>query len=184
MSGDRYFIADQNSIYFTTFTVVEWLDVFIRDSYRIQITEDLNYCIEQKGLEIYCWCLMSSHLHMIISAGEGYKISDIIRDFKKHSAKAILHKIQTETERRRDDLLWHFERAGRYDSRINTFKFWQEDNHAVHLDPMNMEMFRQKMEYIHNNPVKEGWVQYAHEYIYSSAKDYAGPKGLVKIKFI
>ncbi len=184
MSGDRYFITDQNGIYFTTFTIVDWLDVFIRDSYRIQIVEDLNYCIANKGLEVYCWCLMTSHLHMIISAKEGYRISDIIRDFKKHTAKSILNKIQTEPESRREDLIWHFERAGKYDSRITTYKFWQEDNHAVNIDPMNTEMMKQKMDYIHENPVKEGWVQCPHEYVYSSAKDYAGQPGLVKILFV
>jgi len=121
---------------------------------------------------------------MIISAKEGYRISDIIRDFKKHTAKSILNKIQTEPESRREDLIWHFERAGKYDSRITTYKFWQEDNHAVNIDPMNTEMMKQKMDYIHENPVKEGWVQCPHEYVYSSAKDYAGQPGLVKILFV
>jgi REP element-mobilizing transposase RayT len=184
MSGDRYFINDQNAIYFTTFTVVDWLDVFIRESYRRQIAEDLNYCVTHKGLEVYCWCLMTSHLHMIISAKEDYRISDIIRDFKKHTAKAILNKIRTEQESRREDLLWHFERAGISDSRITAYKFWQEDNHAITIDPKNTDMLQQKMDYIHSNPVKEGWIQYAHEYVYSSAKDYAGQRGLVKIKFV
>jgi hypothetical protein len=121
---------------------------------------------------------------MIVSAKEGCRISDIIRDFKKHAAKAILHKIQTGPESRRDDLLWHFERAGKHDSRITTYKFWHEDNHAIHIDPMNADMMKQKMDYIHLNPVKEGWVQYAHEYVYSSAKDYSGQMGLVKIRFV
>jgi putative transposase len=184
MSGNRYFITDQNALYFTTFTIVDWMDVFIRDSYRIQIVEDLNYCIAQKGLEVYYWCLMSSHLHLIISAKDGFRISDIIRDFKKHTAKAIIQKIQEEPESRREDLLWHFIRAGKHDSRITTYKFWQEDNHAIIMDPMNTEMLQQKMDYIHHNPVKEGWVQYPHEYVYSSAKNYAGQCGMVKITFV
>ena len=81
MSGDRYFITDQNAIYFTTFTIVDWLDIFIRENYRAQIAADLNYCIAHKGLEVYCWCLMSSHLHLIIRAKENHRLSDIIRDF-------------------------------------------------------------------------------------------------------
>lgn len=105
MSGDRYFITDQNAIYFVTFTVVDWLDVFIRESYRHQIVSDLNYCISHKGLEVYSWCLMTSHLHLIIRAQEGYRVSDIIRDLKKHSSKAIVEKIRTEPESRREYLL-------------------------------------------------------------------------------
>ena len=183
MSGDRYFITDQNAIYFTTFTVVDWLDIFVRESYRAQIAADLNYCIAQKGLEVYCWCLMTSHLHLIVRAKENQRLSDIIRDFKKHTAKAIIEKIQAEPESRREDLLWHLSRAGNLDKRITYFKFWQEDNHAILLDPFNTPMMEQKMQYIHQNPVVEGWVEQAHEYLYSSARDYAGGKGLVNIDF-
>lgn len=184
MSGDRYFITDQNAIYFVTFTVVDWLDVFIRESYRHQIVSDLNYCIWHKGLEVYSWCLMTSHLHLIIRAQEGYRVSDIIRDIKKHSSKAIVEKIRTEPESRREYLLSHFERAGRYDSRVSQYKFWTEDNHAIHLDPFDTDKIKQKMDYIHDNPVQEGWVQYAHEYLYSSAMDFAGKKGMVTLSFM
>ena len=52
--------------------------------YKDEIVSSLNYCTEQKGLEVYCWCLMSSHLHLMASAKEGYELSAIIRDFKKH----------------------------------------------------------------------------------------------------
>ena len=184
MSGDRYFITDQNALYFVTFTVVDWLDIFVRESYRMQIVSDLNYCIAHKGLEVYSWCLMTSHLHMIICAKEGHEVSAIIRDFKKHTAKAIIEKIKMEPESRREDLLWHLEKAGKLDSRITNYKFWQESNHAIHLDPFHTDMIKQKIDYIHENPVKEGWVQYAHEYLYSSAKDYAGEKGMVNISFM
>ena len=83
MSGDRYFIQDQNGTYFLTFTMVDWLDVFIRENYKQIIAHDLNYCIEHKGLEVFCWCLMTSHIHLIVRAKEGFQLSAIIRDFKK-----------------------------------------------------------------------------------------------------
>lgn len=184
MSGDRYFISDQNGVYFVTFTVVDWLDVFIRESYKQIVVNDLNYCIQHKGLEVFCCCLMTSHLHLIVRAKEGSKISDIIRDFKKHVAKSVIEKIKTEPESRKEYLLNHFINAGKADARITTYKFWKEDNHAVNLPPEMPDMFQQKMDYIHLNPVKEGIVANAHEYLYSSALDYTGKKGMVHITLV
>jgi putative transposase len=66
MSGDRYLISGQQAIYFATFTIVGWIDVFTRKEYKIEIVNSLNYCIENKGLKVYAWCLMSNHIHLII----------------------------------------------------------------------------------------------------------------------
>jgi putative transposase len=136
MSGVRYFITNQNAIYFNTFTVVDWLYIFIRERYWQQIMADLNYCFANKRLEVFCWCLMTRHLHLIIIARDKFRLSDIIRDFKKHTAKAIIDSIKTEPESRREDLLWHMKKEADRDSRITFFKFWQEDNHAIILDSL------------------------------------------------
>ncbi|MFM8916415.1 MAG: transposase, partial [Bacteroidota bacterium] len=89
MSGDRYFIRDQNALYFITPTIVNWLDVFVRHEYKHAIVDSLNYCVENKGLNIYAWCLMTSHLHLVASARDGFQMSDILRDFKKFTANKI-----------------------------------------------------------------------------------------------
>ncbi|MBK8416859.1 MAG: transposase, partial [Bacteroidetes bacterium] len=89
MSGDRYYIRDQNAIYFLTLTVVEWLDVFSRLSHKMVVVDSMNYCIENKGLNVHAWCLMTNHLHLIASARENYRLSDILRDFKEHTAKEV-----------------------------------------------------------------------------------------------
>ncbi len=73
-------------LYFVTLTIVEWIDVFSRPAYKHIIIDSLNFCITNKGLKVYGWCLMSIHLHMISSGSEGNNLSDIIRDFKKFSA--------------------------------------------------------------------------------------------------
>ena len=104
MSGDRYLITDQNACYFLTFTVVDWVDVFIRPVYKqIQIIVDsLNFCIEKKGLVVFGWCLMTNHLHLIAEAKDEYKLSHIIRDFKKFTAHSLLKAIEDEPESRKD----------------------------------------------------------------------------------
>ncbi|WP_107820548.1 transposase [Mangrovibacterium marinum] len=63
-----------------------------------------THCIENKGLEVFAWCLMSNHIHLVCRAKENYRISDIIRDFKKFTAKAILRMIEKETESRKECL--------------------------------------------------------------------------------
>ena len=180
MPADNYFIEDQNAIYFLTFTVTDWIDVFTRKEFKISITDSLNYCIKNKGLIIYSWCLMSNHLHLVCQAKEGFRISDIIRDFKKFTAKEILKMIEEEPESRREWMLYRFEFAGKFDNRIKKYKFWQETNHAVLLD--SNEMIEQRINYIHENPVRALIVANAHEYLFSSAVDYAGERGYVDVQ--
>src|SRR6188768_3060920 len=109
MSGDRYLITDQNACYFLTLTIVAWIDVFIRQAYKQIIVDSLNFCIRQKGLIVFSWCLMTNHLHLIAEAREGYKLSHIIRDLKKFTAYSILNAIENEPESRRDWILYRFE---------------------------------------------------------------------------
>ena len=118
MSADNYFITDQNAVYFLTFTVTDWVDVFTRKEYKVEIVDSLNYCIKNKGLVLYAWCLMTNHLHLVCQANEGFKLSEIIRDIKKFTSKSILKLIQEIPESRRDWLLNRFEFAGKFDNRI------------------------------------------------------------------
>lgn len=72
MSGDRYIISDQNGMYFLTFTVIDWVDVFSRKDYKIELSDSMNYCVNNKGLIVYGWVIMSNHMHVIWQAQEGY----------------------------------------------------------------------------------------------------------------
>jgi len=184
MSGDRYFIRDQEAVYFLTFTVVNWLDVFTRGIHKHIVVDALNYCIANKGLNVHAWCLMSSHLHLIASAQQGYNLSAIIRDFKKHTAVKIIEQIKTEPESRREMFLNVFREEGRKDARITTYKFWQQSNHAIELVRWQTKIMDQKLNYIHRNPVEEGIVQFERDYLYSSAKDYGDEKGLVNVSLL
>jgi REP element-mobilizing transposase RayT len=184
MSGDRYFITDQNATYFITITVVDWVDVFIRPVYKQIIVDSLNFCIENKGLTVFGWCLMTNHLHLIVEAKQGYRLSYIIRDFKKFTAYSILKAIEKEPESRRDWILYRFKYAGKFMKRIELYHFWQDANHAIFLDPHKHGMIKQRLHYTHENPVRTGIVENAEDYLYSSARDYSGRKGLVKIMLV
>lgn len=181
MSGDRFVITGQNDCYFLTITVVDWVDVFIRPVYKQIIVDSLNFCVEKKGLTIFGWCLMTNHIHLLCEAREGFKLSETIRDFKKFTARNILAAIENEPESRKDWMLYRFEFAGKFLSRIEKYHFWQDGYHGIFIDPHRHGMFNTKLNYIHQNPVRAGIVDNEADYLYSSARDYVGKKGLVNI---
>jgi putative transposase len=182
MPSEQYFVRNENEMYFITSTIVEWVDVFTRPVYKNIIVDSLKYCQEHKGLDIHAWVLMSNHLHAIVSAREGYKLSDILRDFKKFTSKRIIDAINQEPESRRDWLLYRFEYAGKFRTNIENYKVWQDGNHAK--DFFSPDFTIEKLVYIHNNPVRAMIVETPEHYLYSSARNYAGLKGLLEIKSI
>ncbi|MBP6303044.1 MAG: transposase [Bacteroidia bacterium] len=172
----RKTITDQSGVYFLTCTVTEWADVFTRKEYRDVLINSLRFCIQNKGLQLYSWCIMSNHIHFIASAAEGYSLPDIIRDFKRHTATTILNSLKQDTfESRREWLLRMFTTGN------ERYRFWAEGNEPKIIYSNNF--FDQKLNYIHENPVKAGLVLEAEHYVYSSAFDYAGGKGLLDIVF-
>ena len=177
-----HYRINEGKAHFVTLTVVDWVDVFTRKNHKMAIVESLKYCQQHKGLEIFAWCLMTNHLHMIIRAKDDYKLSDILRDFKKYTSKEILRLIQEEPESRKKWLLDRFEFAGRFNHKIKNFKFWQDGNHPVEL--YSAEFTKQKLQYIHNNPVEEMFVENSHEYLFSSARNYADLDGLIDVVLI
>lgn len=178
----NYKISDQSKLHFISFATVNWIDVFTRPSYKDIVVDSLNYCISNKGLEVYAWCIMSNHVHLIIGSPTGSQ-SDIIRDLKKHTAKTILKAIaESPQESRKEWMLWMFERAGKRNNNNTTYQFWQQHNQPIELNT-NILM-EQKLNYIHNNPVETGFVREPQNYPHSSAIDYAGGKGMVQITLL
>lgn len=165
--------------YFLTLTVVDWVDVFTRPVYRQIFTDSLYYCITCKGLEVYAWVLMSNHAHLVAAAQQGFKLSDIMRDMKKYTSKKIVGEIQIANESRREWMLYRFEYSGKFDPKIKNYRFWQEGNFP--RECISDKMLRQKIDYVHENPVRAGIVSAAHHYLHSSAMDYAGEKGLIPV---
>ena len=169
-----------HELYFTTTTVVDWLDVFTRPRYKHIIVESLEYCQANKGLDIYAWVLMTNHLHMIVDTSGTASIGDVLRDFKKFTSKGIVKAIQeNEQESRQDWLLNRFRFRAANDKKITNFKFWQDDNYVENI--ISYDFYKQKLDYIHENPVRQEIVARAEDYLYSSARNYAGMDGLLKV---
>ena len=178
----KYKFGERDSLYFVSFSVVYWIDLFIRNEYCDIVIESLKFCQTNKGLEIFAWCIMSSHLHLIISSNES-KLEDIMRDLKSHTSRELKKAIkQNPVESRKEWMIWLMERAGKKNSNNKDFQLWQQDNHPIELS--SNKMIDQRKNYIHNNPVKAGIVWKAEDYRYSSATDYAGEHGLIDIKIL
>lgn len=178
----KYKFHRGEALYFTTTSVINWFDVFTRTVYKSILIDSLQYCQREKDLDIYAWCLMTNHLHLIIGT-RGRPLSDTMRDMKHFTAKRLLEAIaENKEESRRSWLMYHFERAGRYRAGNDQYQFWQHGNHPIEL--IGRDMLFQKRDYIHDNPVKAGFVVTPEDWLYSSAGDYAGKPGLLDVILI
>jgi len=176
----KYKFRDQSANYFVSFATVFWIDVFTRRIYKDIMVESLNHCVENKGLIIYAWVIMSNHVHLVIGTDD-MELQNIMRDLKKFTSKTIITSIiNNEQESRKEWMLNMFEKEGAKNSNNKLYQFWQQHNHPLVLN--NADIFEQKLNYIHENPVKSGYVDCEVDYPYSSARDYAGVKGPVKIE--
>ena len=176
-------IINQNATHYLTFTVVGWIDVFTRDDYRKIIIDSLIFCQKEKGLCINAYVIMSNHVHLISHVKEPFLLSDVIRDFKKYTSKAILDMIlMSEKESRKEWMIRLFKYYAKYNKNNKDYQFWQQDNKPIELE--SPKWIIQKLNYIHLNPVRNGIVLEAEDYAYSSARTYAGGSGYLEIEKI
>ncbi|WP_425392497.1 REP-associated tyrosine transposase [Ekhidna sp.] len=180
--ADSYQIKDQGGTYFLTCQVVGWVDVFSRQAYRDIIIDSLKYCIVEKDLIVYAYVIMTNHVHLIVRSNSE-RLSDTIRDFKRFTSNQILKNIDAnQSESRKDWMNVVFEYHARFNKRVKEKQFWTHENHAVELT--SNEMIDSKLNYIHENPVRAAWVENAEDYLYSSARSYAGLNNLLEIELI
>ncbi len=178
----KYKFHDPDELYFIGFAVVNWIDVFIRDEYREILLQSWKYCMKYKGLEIYAWCIMTSHVHMIIGSHD-QPMANIIRDMKKFTSSKLINAImENKRESRREWMLEMFRKAGERNSQNKNYQFWQQSNQPIELT--TPKIIHQKLDYIHTNPVDAGFADFPEAYSYSSAKNYEGQKGLLDIELL
>jgi putative transposase len=175
----KYKFADKDALYFVTFGVVYWIDLFTRNEYRWILLESWKHCMRTKGLEIYGWCIMTSHVHMIVSSNKE-PLDCIMRDMKRHASAKLREAIEkSSNESRKEWMLGLMNRAGQKNSNNVRFQLWQQDNHPIELAYPTMA--HQKLDYFHSNPVDAGFVEKPEDYLYSSARSYHGMSGVLDI---
>ncbi|WP_313791231.1 transposase [Lacinutrix neustonica] len=122
MDSDGYKIRDQSKPHFITLTVVGWIDAFTRKRYKDALIESLNYCVENKGLVVFGYVIISNHVHLIVQSKDD-DLSGLIRDFKKFTAKNIIHLIKSESESRREWILKLLKEAMQTHGRNKDYQF-------------------------------------------------------------
>ena len=183
--GDAYQIKDQKALHFLTFQVVGWIDIFTRQHYRDIVIESFKFCQLKKGLHLHAFVIMSNHVHVIVSVDNGFTISGFVRDCKKFTSNQIMAAIENSVvESRRQWMLHQFKYYAslhtRPDSyRDETYQLWEHDNHPIELN--SPAFTQQKIDYIHDNPVRAGLVYRPEDYIYSSASNYAGIDQIIEV---
>lgn len=180
--GQAYQIQNQKGLYFLTFQVVGWADIFTRKEYKDIVIESFKYCRENKGLQLYAYVIMTNHIHAIMGTETG-KLSDIVRDFKKHTSKKLMEAIfSNQKESRKEWLKMVFKYHAKYNKRVDELQLWTHENHAVELS--TNEMIDSRLNYIHENPVRAGWVLEPQDFLYSSATNYSKKESIIQIDYL
>ena len=168
----KYKFNNDDALYFITFAVVDWIDVFTRTVYKDILLDTFRHCVKEKGLIIHSYVIMTNHVHMIISRNGDKSLPSIMRDMKKYSSHQIITAIIENTqESRKQWMLYLFAKAGKQNSNNTHYQFWQQDNHPIELHP-HTDILDKTLNYIHQNPVNTGMVNNEAAYIYSSASNY------------
>lgn len=178
-----YKFRNPEGIYFVTFAVVEWVDLFSRKYYVQIVLDSLAYCIKNKGLRLHAYCILTNHLHLIISAKTGQNLADILRDLKKFTSRQLIQAIeQNKAESRRNWMLWIFKAAARKNARNSSYQLWRQNNQPKEL--VTNHFMQEKLNYVHNNPVAAGYVYQPEDWCWSSARAYSGELSELPLCFI
>ena len=162
----RYKIyPETTSFYFCTDTIVEWQCIFKEDKYFQVIIDSFNYCRKEKGLLLLGYVIMPNHIHYIVSSKDGYDLAGIIRDFKRYTSTQLTNLLVEDNEKL---LIYIFRKAGKRQK--TKIKIWQDDYHPLAIT--SEKWFKEKMEYMHYNPVRKGFVVNPEDWKYSSARNW------------
>ena len=172
MGRDRYQFGDMSQPHFLTCTVLNWLPVFMRPAAAEVAVDSLRY-LSENGMKIYAWVLMENHLHLIAQSG---RLDKDILSFKSYTGKKIIALLNERGEKE-----WLRQLAEHKDRQRQErqHQLWQIGSHPVCIH--DADMMRTKAEYVHNNPVRRGYVDKPEDWRYSSARDYGDGEGLVRV---
>ncbi|MFZ2447324.1 MAG: hypothetical protein WAW37_13280 [Syntrophobacteraceae bacterium] len=163
---ERYRIQPDAAVYFVTYSVVDWLPVFVSEAACRFITDSLDYCHEHKSLRINSYVIMPTHMHAIVF-DENFnpeRLRRSLEDFRKFTGRSLS-----------DFCAQHmppcFNGALRAASTVDrNRRFWQPSRHPEGIQ--TEKFWKQKLNYLHDNPCRKGLVMAAHHWRFSSAGYY------------
>ncbi len=174
MGRSRYKIYETSQPHFITCTILHWIPIFTRIATVEIVINSLKYLIQNDNLKIYAYVILENHLHLIVQSDDIGK--DMAR-FKSFTAREIIDYLKAKNIRTILDQLLFYKKAHKID---REFQLWQEGIAPKLIQ--GEKMMIEKINYIHQNPVKRGYVDEAKYWRYSSAGDYEGLDGLIEIE--
>jgi REP element-mobilizing transposase RayT len=180
MSRHYRHYADGKYLYFITSTIVNWIPIFLSYRYFNILTDAFTYCRKEKGLLVHAYVIMPNHFHAIVSSEQAPVLPGIVRDLKRHTAWEIIRCLKEDGN---IFLLQQLEEAASTAGRGNDLQVWQEGYHPEAI--FSQKFFRQKVDYVHNNPVRKGFVECPEQWLYSSARQYVDREiGMMRIDML
>jgi REP element-mobilizing transposase RayT len=173
MGRSRYQILNEQFPYFHTATVVAWQPVFTRQESVQILLDSFSWLQHHTDFRLHAYVILENHLHFMATASQH---SQRIQQFKSYTARQILDLL---LKRKATTLLQQFAYYKRKDKTQSQYQFWQEGTHPQEMS--SPSILTQRLDYIHYNPVKRGYVDLPEHWRYSSARNYMGQQGLIKV---
>jgi putative transposase len=173
MTRTRYRIYEEHYPYFMTCTTVAWLPVFTQPRLVEIVFDSWRFLQRERGVQLFGYVILENHLHWI-ARGDG--LASQVGRFKSYVARRIIDEMAARGFETMLQELHYFKLRHKTDQ---THQLWQEGSHPQQIQ--NDEMMLQKLDYIHNNPVRRGYVDDPTHWRYSSARNYAGMPGLIDV---
>jgi len=173
MGRSRFQIYDTSAPHFLTCTVIGWTPLFTRPVTAQIILDALAYRQQNEIFKLYGYVILENHLHCIIQTDD---LSKEIHSFKSYTARSLIDCLK---EHHATKVLEQLAFHKKLHKRDRDYQVWEEGSHPQLID--NVEVLKQKLDYIHYNPVKRGYVDNPTDWRYSNARNYAGMSGLIPV---
>ncbi|RPI18709.1 MAG: transposase [Ignavibacteriae bacterium] len=155
-----YKILDKDGLYFVTSSIVNWIPIFNNEKYLNILFESIKFSQIVKGLNVFAYVFLFDHFHMIVTASD---VKSIMQAIKGFTAREIIKELKKSCE---DGILKSLQMNKKNHKVKSDYQVWQESYHPEIIT--SDYMFKQKVDYIHFNPVKHGYVKEPEDWKYSS----------------
>jgi len=176
LGRSRYKTYDEAKTYFTTMSTTNWLPLFSIPQVAQVILNSLQFMHDNNRIRLHAYVIMETHVHMV---GTSKEISDEFRKLKSYTARQIVDYLTMDGPQVLLDQLKFYKKKHKKDQK---YQVWQEGFHPKAI--LNVDILTQKIEYVHYNPVRRGYVDRPEHWRYSSAQNYAGMKGIVSVEHV
>jgi putative transposase len=173
MARSRYRFGREYQPYFMTSTVVAWLPIFSYPELATIVLDSWKFLQRERSIEILAWVILENHIHWI---GAGPVLGRRVGEFKSFTATSILKKLELLRMKTLLQELSYYKLRHKSDQQ---HQLWQEGSHPKVIE--SDDVMWQKIEYIHNNPLRRGYVDAPEDWRYSSARAYAGRECLLDV---